>query len=81
MCTVPWSHMTMKWMTGLLLRGCCAPPLRAEASAQVNIISQVGLQSRGDQAFALERCGGSADGSVMGEVPRVRAARLRWCSV
>lgn len=65
----------MKWMTGLLLRGCCAPPLRAEASTQVNIISQVGLPSRGDRAFALERCRGSVDSSVMEEVPRVRAAR------
>lgn len=71
MCTVPWSHMTMKWMTGLLLRGCCAPLLCAEASTQVNIILQLGLQSRGDQ----ERCGGRVDGSGMEEVPRVRAAR------
>lgn len=56
MCTVPWSHMTMKWMTGLLLRRCCAPLLRAVASTQVNIISQVGLQSRGDQALASVSC-------------------------
>lgn len=80
MCTVPWSHMTMKWMTGLLLRGCCAPPLRADASTQVNIISQVGHQSRGDQAFALERCRGSVDGSVM-KWHESELQGLLWCSV
>lgn len=39
MCTVPWSHMTMKWMTRLLLPGCCASLLHVEASTQVTIIS------------------------------------------
>lgn len=42
MCTVPWSHMTMKWMTGRLQHGCCKPLLHVEASTQVHIIGADG---------------------------------------
>lgn len=79
MCTVPWSHMTMKWMTRLLLPGCCAPLLHVEASTQVTIISVDGPPSRGAQIFALERCHGSVDGSVMEEEAWVRLVTPSQC--
>lgn len=46
MCSVPWSHMTMKWMTGLLWRGCYAPLERVEAPAQVHILRALETSSR-----------------------------------
>lgn len=48
MCTVPWSHMTMKWMTGFLLHGCYRPVCRMwRLAEQVKTVHMDELPSSG----------------------------------